>query len=48
MSQGFEKSLAIEKTELLIDNEKKFALSILGELPDSVYKNELILMIEGL
>ncbi len=48
MSQGCEKSLAIEKTELLIDNEKKFALSILGAFPDSVYKDELRLMIEDL
>ena len=48
MSMGDSRELAIEKSEVLIDNEKQRMVNILECLPENVYKASLKEMIEGL
>lgn len=48
ISQGCTREIAIEKTEGLIDNEKRKLIDVLGDLEDSTYKTSLIEMVEGL
>ena len=48
INQGVLKELAIEKTEILIDNEKQKMINILKEFDDNIYRTSLLELVEGL